>query len=255
MFYSSYITPFHSHNTLQLIIDVGGEFRFRTPETAWHAYKSLLIKENVIHKLDTSRGVQLIIYIESSGDLADCLRSRYLPDCETHSFDTEMLFLAKPGELLRCMLSGDSRQLEQLIRDLLSALRTGDLSKDLDERLKKVIRLVGADRSGELTITGIAKSLFVSESRLRSLVKGGIGIPLHQYILLHKAGLALTRIMNGASIGEAAAAGGFADSSHFHRVLHHLFGISPSRFMRANERKRIECVSTAPLQLVTSQHP
>jgi AraC-like DNA-binding protein len=60
--------------------------------------------------------------------------------------------------------------------------------------------------------------------------------------------------MNGASIAEAAAAGGFADSSHFHRVMLHLFGVSPSRFMRANERKRIEYISPAPLRLVTSHH-
>ncbi len=33
--------------------------------------------------------------------------------------------------------------------------------------------------------------------------------------------------MNGANIAEAAAAGGFADSSHFHRVMLRQFGVSP----------------------------
>jgi AraC-like DNA-binding protein len=254
MFYSSYVTPFHSHNTMQLIIDVGSEFRFRTPDTPWTSHKSLLIKEDVIHKLDTSRGVQLIVYIESGGDMADCLRSRYLPDRGIYSFDEEMLLLEKPGQIERCMLSADSRHLEQLVRDLLYTLRTENLGKTIDDRVKNVIRLVTADRSGELTITRIAKSLFLSESRLRTLFKAGIGISLHQYILLHKSRLALTQIMNGASISEAAATAGFADSSHFHRVLLHLFGVSPSRFMKENESRRTERVTPAPLRLVTSEH-
>jgi AraC-like DNA-binding protein len=254
MFYSAHITPFHSHNTMQLIIDVGGQFRFRTPDTPWSTFKSLLIKEGVIHKLDTSRGVQLIVYIESSGDLADCLRSRYLPDRDTCSFDEEMLFLDKPGEIQRCMLSADSLQLERLVRQLLCALRTGDTNQSIDDRVKNAMRMIAADRSGELTIARIARELYISESRLRSLFKTGMGISLHQYILLYKSNLSLTRIMNGASIAEAAAAGGFADSSHFHRVLHNLFGVSPSRFMKENERRRIERVAPYPLRLVTCEH-
>jgi AraC-like DNA-binding protein len=252
MFYSAHITSFHSHNTLQLIIDVGGEFRFRTPEKAWNVHKSLLIKENVVHQLDTSRGVQLIVYIEESGDLAECLRARYLSGRETCSFDEEMLFLENPGQFQQCMLSSDSRLLEQLIRQLLTALRSGELTRVIDERVRNAIRLINADRSGELTIARIARELYLSESRLRSLFKTDMGISLHQYILLRKSNLSLTRIMNGANIAEAAAAGGFADSSHFHRVMLHLFGVSPSRFMRANERKRTECVSAAPLRVVTS---
>ncbi|HXB32880.1 MAG TPA: helix-turn-helix domain-containing protein [Puia sp.] len=254
MFYSSYITPFHSHNTLQLIIGIGCEFRFRTPDTAWNAYKCLLIKEDVIHKLDTSRGVQLIVYIESCGDLADCLRSRYLSARGICSFDEEMLLLEKPGQFERCMLSADSRNLEQLVRQLLYTLRTGNPHKAIDERVKNAIRIIAADRSGELKITRIAQELFLSESRLRPLFKTDIGISLHRYILLHKSRLALTRIMNGASIAEAAAAGGFADSSHFHRVLLNLFGVSPSRFMKENEIRRIERVTPDPLRLVTCRH-
>jgi AraC-like DNA-binding protein len=254
MFYSAFITPFHSHNTLQLIIGVGGEFRFRTSETSWKVYKSLLIKEDVIHQLDTSRGVQLIVYLEESGNLAECLRARYLADRETCSFDEEMPFLEKPGQLQRCMLSSDSRLLEQLVRQLLTVLRTADFKRAIDGRVRNAIHLINADRSGELTIAGIAGDLYVSESRLRCIFKANMELSLHQYILLHKANLALVRIMNGASIAEAAAAGGFADSSHFHRVLLHLFGVSPSRFMKENERRRIERVTPDPLRLVTCQH-
>jgi AraC-like DNA-binding protein len=250
MFYSSYITPFHSHNTLHLIIDICGEFRFRTPDTAWMTYKSLLIKENVIHKLDTSRGVQLIIYLED-GELADCLRSRYLLDRDTVGFDEEMLFLLEPGRLQQCILNPGSRLLEQVVRQLLSALRTGEIYQSIDPRVKNAIRLVRADRTGELTSTEIARSLFMSESRLRSVFRDCLGISLHQYILLHKVNFAITRIMNGDNVAEAAAAGGFADSSHFHRVLFNLFGVSPSRFMKENERKRIERVASAPLHVVT----
>ena len=64
VFFSSCLTPFHSHNTMQLVLDTQTSFRFRVKNGSWGIYKSLIVKENVIHQLDTNKSVQLIVYLD-----------------------------------------------------------------------------------------------------------------------------------------------------------------------------------------------
>jgi AraC-like DNA-binding protein len=61
MFYSSFITPWHSHNTLQVVFDLRKHFRFRTSDGKWNTYKSLIIKENTIHRLKPGELVQCLL--------------------------------------------------------------------------------------------------------------------------------------------------------------------------------------------------
>ena len=41
VFYSSCLTPLHCHNTMQLILDIQKDFRFRLKNGRWSNYKSL----------------------------------------------------------------------------------------------------------------------------------------------------------------------------------------------------------------------
>lgn len=65
VFYSSSLTPFHSHNTLQLVFDIQNNFRLKLKDGHWQTYKTLIIRENVVHQLDTNKSVQLIIYLDA----------------------------------------------------------------------------------------------------------------------------------------------------------------------------------------------
>src|ERR1043166_3395122 len=78
VFFSSYLTSFHSHNTIQLVLDTQKDFRFRVKGGQWNRYRSLIIKENVIHQLDTNNSVQLIIYLDAETEIAKAITSEYL---------------------------------------------------------------------------------------------------------------------------------------------------------------------------------
>jgi AraC-like DNA-binding protein len=254
MFYSAYNTPFHSHNTLQLVFGLGGNFRLRTKDTCWRSYKSLVIRENIVHRLDTCGGVQLIIYVDAESPLAEAIRTRYLTECELFAPAGELLQALRPGDLQQCLIRPDKGLLEQVTQRILVELQAGKLPEPGDIRVRKAMSLVDGETSGEITICQLARSLFVSESRLRSIFRSGTGISLHKYILLHKIILAIGGMMNGATISEAAIKGGFADSSHFHKVLLHLVGTSPSQFIRDNSKKNIERAPGSLLRLVTNQY-
>src|SRR5476649_1071407 len=77
-FYSCHTTPLHSHNTLQLILDLKGTFMFRTEHISWGRYSGVIIKENIVHQLNTNQSLQLIIYIDPSSVVAQKLKNIYL---------------------------------------------------------------------------------------------------------------------------------------------------------------------------------
>ncbi len=254
-FYSSYITPFHSHNTMQLIFDLRKKFKFRIQNSDWALYKSLIIKENIIHQLDTSKSVQLIIYVDPSSEIAQSIKRKYLQQNAFFAFDdTDILHFLKPGELEQCLIEPNKELLEKLVHQILNKLVYNEMKCFYDERVKKVIGILDGERSDEMTIRLLSKQVFLSESRLRQLFKSATGVSLHRYIILKKIILAVSRIMNGATIAESAITSGFSDSSHFHRMIFQIFGISPSKFIRNNCTKNIEKSSLSPLSLVTRQY-
>ena len=61
--------------------------------------------------------------------------------------------------------------------------------------------------------------------------------------------LAIGKIMNGSTIQDAAFDCGFTDSSHFHKLLLQMFGVSPSRFMKNNSKRNTQILSQHPLNM------
>ena len=249
MFYSSFITPFHSHNTLQVVFTLRTPFRFRTPDSGWQRCETLIIKENCIHRLDTDGSVLLIIYVDAGSRTAQLVRDRYLGQRDFYSPDGQLLHRLKPGELEQCLLEADTGRFEDIVHRLLGML-IGHPAP-MDHRVKEVICLVTAEPD-TATIRALAERVYLSESRLRSLFTRTTGVSLHKYIIIKRISLAMEMIMNGGTIAAAAAGSGFTDGSHLHRMILQQFGISPSKFLRDNAIKRISRSGDSPLRLITT---
>jgi AraC-like DNA-binding protein len=237
-----------------LIFDLRKNFKFRVKNGSWDVYKTLIIKENTIHQLDTSNSVQLIIYVDAASDIAKALKVKYLQQNDFFSPDIDLLNFLKPGELEQCLIEANKDLLEKLVYQILNKLVDGRKTTLRDQRVKKVIDILAAGDPWEMTISLLAEKVFLSESRLRNLFKNVTGVSLHRYIIWNKITLAITRIMNGATVAEAAMSCGFSDSSHFHKMIIQMFGISPSQFIRDNDRKNFDISDISPLGLVTRQY-
>jgi len=83
---------------MQLMFDLRGQFKFRIQKKDWGSYKSLIIKENAIHQLDTNGSVQLIVYLDASCKTAIAIKEKYLKQYQIHSPDVDVLQFSKPGE-------------------------------------------------------------------------------------------------------------------------------------------------------------
>ena len=251
VFFSSYVTSFHSHNTIQLVLDTQKEFRFRMKGGQWNSYRSLIIKENVIHQLDTNNSVQLIIYLDAETEIAKAIRSEYLTGREIFSPDLNVFHFANSNELQRALVRPDPGRLENLMDRILLSLSKKIGIARTDERILQTEQEISTRHPREITIAYLADKVCLSESRLRSLFKEVTGISLYSYILSNKIRFATNQIMAGDSVYGAALEAGFTDGSHFHKMIVKTFGVSPSNFLRNNPSMDFVCCDETALHFET----
>ena len=250
-FYSSHLTSFHSHNTIQLVLDTQKDFRFKTKNSSWAAYKSLLIKENVLHQLDTNGSVQLIIYLDTGTRIAQAIKAKYLEKNDIQPLDFNVFHFVSPKELQQALLMPEPSILASVINKVLSALSLEIEYKRTDGRILLAEQTISTTHPEDITIRSVADKVCLSESRLRSLFKQITGVSLYRYMLWNKIWYATNQIMAGYSVNEAAIDAGFTDGSHFHKMMVQMFGVSPSKFLKDNMPDRLVMCDKAPLHFET----
>lgn len=127
----------------------------------------------------------------------------------------------------------DSNQL--LMHLIFEKIHESTSQASADERIVRVLNLIKQSEPAQLSIDVLAAAVCISPSRLRMQFKQSLGVPLHQYIIRHRLLSAVTDIINGNPIQDAAYKFGFTDSSHFHKVMSKQFAIGPSAFLKDNQ--------------------
>ncbi|OQP49893.1 hypothetical protein A4D02_27850 [Niastella koreensis] len=250
-FYSSHFTSLHSHNTIQLILDTQKDFRFKTKNSSWATCKSLIIKENILHQLDTNGSVQLIIYLDVDTKIAQSIKSKYLVNNEVHSLDLNVFHFVNSKELQQALLMPEPSILECVINKVLACLSFEIENVRTDQRILLAEQAISTTHPEDITSKSVADKVCLSESRLRSLFKQVTGVSLYRYMLWNKIWFATNQIMAGYSIYEAAIDAGFTDGSHFHKMMVKMFGISPSKFLKDNMPDNLVMCDKSPLHFET----
>ncbi|MDO3628592.1 helix-turn-helix domain-containing protein [Mucilaginibacter sp. BT774] len=250
-FYSSHLTSFHSHNTIQLILDTQKDFRFKTENSSWATCKSLIIKENVLHQLDTNGSVQLIIYLDAETRIARSIKSKYLVKNEVQPLDLNVFHFVNSKELQQALLIPDPSILESVINKVLACLSLEMGNVRTDQRIILAEQTISTTHPEDITIKSVADKVCLSESRLRYLFKQVTGVSLYRYMLWNKIWYATNQIMAGYSVNEAAIDAGFTDGSHFHKMMVQMFGISPSKFLKDNMPDNLVVCDKSPLHFET----
>jgi hypothetical protein len=198
VFFSSCMTPFHSHNTMQLVLDTHTNFRFRVKDGTWGTYRSLIIRENVIHQLDTNSSVQLIIYLASDSEIALALKSGALLKNDFYSPDLNIFHMVNSNELEQALVNPEPAKLRGLIDNILRNFSREISIASSDKRIAFIQQAISTLHPGDISIKSLAEKVYLSErSRLRSLFKNVTGVPLHRYILWNKIRFATNQIMAG----------------------------------------------------------
>src|ERR1700719_676479 len=133
-FFSNAITPFHSHNTLQLVFNLRASFKCRIQNGKWQTLNSAIIKEEVIHQLDTNESVQLILYLDATSYIANW---------------------AKLGDLERCLIEPNQQLLENVVQQLVITVAGSPKTVSVDKRLVAVLSLLRTENGHEMTIEAL----------------------------------------------------------------------------------------------------
>ena len=101
----------------------------------------------------------------------------------------------------------------------------------LDPRLLAVLDYLNQNLDNP-SILNAAKRCGLSRSRIRTLAREQIGIPLSTWVMWRKLVKANKSLSLGANLSDAALAGHFADQAHFNRTMKRMFGVTPTQATR-----------------------
>jgi AraC-like DNA-binding protein len=250
IFFSNCITNVHSHNTMQILVDIHDRFKCRIGDNPWLTAKNLIISEDIPHQLDTNDSVQLIIYLDAETTAAKAIKTRY--PGEATQPDLDLFSIVQPNHLQQVLLKPDPITLLNIVSRILKALAGETQATKQDVRIRIVEQIIDNVQPDELSTTTLAEKVHLSASRLRSLFREHTGVSLYKYILWSRIRFAINKIMTGSTINDAAWEAGFTDNSHFHKILVAMFGISPSQFLRDNKTMEIFTCDPSPLNFETT---
>ena len=101
----------------------------------------------------------------------------------------------------------------------------------MDPRLLAVLEDLNQNLDNP-SILNAAKRCGLSRSRIRTLAREQIGIPLSTWVMWRKLVKANKSLSLGANLSDAALAGHFADQAHFNRTMKRMFGVTPTQASR-----------------------
>lgn len=134
------------------------------------------------------------------------------------------------------MVKSEPKSLRLLIQLIFGRINNTEGQAISNERITQALSLIKQIPPDRLSIDCLASQVFISPSRLRIQFKQLLSVSLHQYIIFHKLLSAITCILNGLSIQEAAYKSGFTDTSHLNKVMLKTFAINPSMFLKENQK-------------------
>jgi AraC-like DNA-binding protein len=101
----------------------------------------------------------------------------------------------------------------------------------IDSRIESVTDTILYSNK-KIKFKDLLKLAGLSESRLIHLFKKETGITIRKFILWSRTQKAISDMMAGSSIKQAAHAAGFTDSAHFNRTFVSMFGFPPSQLTK-----------------------
>lgn len=200
----------HAHAALQLAFGLDAPVRLQLEGDEACEGPGFLIRPGAAHAIVSQASVGLI-YLEPQAPLAFSLLDMMGPEAVEPA----------PVAVLDPL---DAAGTPEAWLDALEAAFPS-AERALDPRVGEVLhRLANEPR---LSIAQAARGCGVSESRLRELAREQLGLPLSTWLVWRKLERAAREIAAGASLAEAALAGGFADQAHCARTMRRMFGVTP----------------------------
>lgn len=134
------------------------------------------------------------------------------------------------GQLFELSLA---QNLLKILYDISLASRREKPESKTEELMARVLREMHRGYSGELTIRGLAESVYVSEGYLRALFKERFGVSPKRYLTSVRVSAAKQLLVQtDMTVERVSREVGMPDALYFSRVFRDVTGVSPTEYRR-----------------------
>lgn len=209
-FGQSHDNDLHHHAAFQIILSESGELGIVDRDGRELAGSGFIIRPLVDHAI-TSHSPVTIIYLDPHSPLATNIVDQIGTHgiCSLSRFTQALTPAMDESAVLEFLDQGSNQQIAHI-----------------DARLVEALAELGRE-PGRVTISKTALRCGISESRLRAIARDQLGVPLSTWLIWRKLERSVREIVLGASLTEAAVAGGFSDQAHFSRAMRRMLGVTP----------------------------
>ena len=227
----------HCHWAKHLIISLSGKMECSIEANDFQCH-GIMIASNIQHTIKSNHNLMLVYLFDETSDISVKMEQLYFRKNNYFILDCSMVHKIRETWLNNMVDESNVDLMKTSYPNVYKTiLKICGLSSPkkvkLDSRILQAMDLLqSCDEISENTIHQLAKSLYLSQSRLSHLFKEQIGVSLNSFLVLIKIQKAYQYIFDGDSITEAALKARFNSSSHFVTINKANFGISANQFHR-----------------------
>lgn len=230
----------HRHFASQICLGLDSPFSLRAGKhEAWRTYAAAVIPSGCWHQTDMQPVRLAMVYLNplSSHARGVCR----LIGCVDGISSIPQDYAARVIETLRRPVD-EPETLRAAVDGLMG---DGDpaFSNSVDARVALAVTILEKQADQLPALPEIARQVTLSPSRFRHLFREELGISFSAYRLWNRV-IYATRLLTmnpGVDLTWVAHESGFADSAHFSRVFHRVFGLKPSDIFKSGEFRLVLC--------------
>jgi AraC-like DNA-binding protein len=235
LFLGTFSVPHRAHRVVQekLIICLEGTLSFHRPDGEHIVARSCLLQTGIY--LDTTqvnvgKAVVAVYYLHPFSQkypaLASVMQQAFDGVYFGHPMEEQLI------ERLLSLRDGKPMPPKETYMALQGLLVPSNLNtlmfREFDHRVLSVAQTIRSMIGENHTLSDLAASVHLSESRLEKLFKDQIGLPVTQYRLRYRVFISGILLAFGYSVTEAALIAGFSSAAHFSRYFSDINGFPPS---------------------------
>lgn len=235
LFLGTFSVPHRAHRVVQekLIVCLEGKLSFYRPDGEHVVARSCLLQTGVY--LDTTqvnvgKAVVAVYYLQPFSQnypaLASVMQQAFDGVYFGHPLEEPLI------ERLLSLRDGKPMSPKETYLALQGLLVPPDLDgitfREFDHRVLSVVEMIRSTIGENHTLSDLAASVHLSDSRLEKLFKDQIGLPVTQYRLRYRVFISAILLAFGYSVTEAALIAGFSSAAHFSRYFSAINGVPPS---------------------------
>lgn len=226
---TSFHTSPHSHTTLQVVLDIEKEFLVKDKSKDWIAYSAVIIDAGHVHQFNSNNSIQLFLYLEKDSTYAKQLQAKYLQEQPIQGLDNTVFGKRTRTFLKQLLVQNEDHPMFMACVSILNGLLDEPEQPPLDHRVAKAVTFIKQSPLKDFKVKEVARTVGLSESRLRHLFKVHIGQSIQSYIKWMRVIDALNDVLKGKKLMDTAYKYGFADASHMTKSFIDVIGIAPSK--------------------------